>query len=251
MASATTSSIYLAGEEAPLDHVRQISQSPDKPKTPAKPTFGIDSPAGLLASNITAPLYLYASLRGKFQVWDELLAETPDDIFTKPALDVGCGRGMVLVKIAKRKKKMAMKDRTTSIPPVYGIDIFNSKDQTGNSPVATFSNIAAVDVLDYVVLHSASFTERFPFVDDAFSLVTASLSLHNVPKEGIDSAVREIARVCTPGGKVIIVDISGLKDHCAILKELGWSEVSVRGAGLRMLYGILPCQILVAMKPPR
>jgi ubiquinone/menaquinone biosynthesis C-methylase UbiE len=245
--------VYETAQPAVEDHIQSIGQSANKPETPTKPSFGLDSPMGLLASNITAPIYLHASLRGKHVVWDELLAEVPDDLFYKPALDVGCGRGMVLLKIAQRKKALASTGESGSsageVHPAYGIDIFNSEDQTGNSPIATYKNVAAAGVLDHTVLHTASFTEKFPFADGSFSLIASSLAIHNVQREGQAAAVREIARVCAPGGRVIIVDLFGVKDHGALLKRLGWTDVHIKGAGIRMVYGVLPCQILTAVKP--
>ena len=89
----------------PEDHINTIKSSPNPPSKPSKPDFGLDSLFGLLASTITAPLYLYASLKGKFSVWDDVLASLPSETFTSaPTLDVGCGRGMVLLKMAEHKK---------------------------------------------------------------------------------------------------------------------------------------------------
>ena len=231
------------------DHIQSTRQSPNRPATPAKPSFGLDSPGGLAASNVTAPLYLYASLRGKFQVWDDILSELGDNLFGPPSLDVGCGRGMVLLKVAQRKKEIAAKAGAVDVRPAYGIDIFASADQTGNHPDATYRNAAAMQVLDFTVLHTASFAKTFPFADGVFSIVTASLSLHNVGKPEQGAAVREMARVCSPGGIIIIVDLFGVNGHVSALKELGWEDVKVKGAGLRMMYGIFPCQILTAVKP--
>lgn len=249
--------------EPPEDHIQSIRRSSDKPETPAKPSFGLDSPKGLLASNVTAPVYLYASLHGKHVVWDELLAKVPDSLFYRPTLDVGCGRGMVLLKVAQRKKTLAaaggggggggVSDGTGSaapeVHPAYGIDIFNSADQTDNSPVATYKNVAAAGLLDYAVLNTASFTERLPFADGCFSLVTSSLAIHNVSREGQAAAMEEIARVCEPGGRIIIVDIFGVKHHAKLLENLGWKDVKVKGAGPRMLYGVISSDVLTATKP--
>jgi SAM-dependent methyltransferase len=248
-----TYTVYKNGLTPPLDYIAVTRLSSDKPATLARPTFGLDSIAGLLYSNISAPLYLYATLRGKSAVWDDLLAAIPDGIFRAPTLDVGCGRGMVLLKVAARKKDLAARESNivpTVVLPAYGTDIFNKADQTGNNPAATYRNVAAADVLDYVVLNEASFTEPFPFEDGVFSLITSSLAIHNVAREGRSTAVAEIARVCAPGGTVIIVDLYGFfKDHVGVLKSLGWEDVHVTRAGLRMMYGILPCQILRATKP--
>jgi SAM-dependent methyltransferase len=242
--------------QPPEDHITTIRSSPDRPKTPSKPSFGIDSPAGLVYSSFLSPLYLYASLKGKFSLWDDLLADIPDDTFRRPTLDVGCGRGMVLLKVAERKRRIAAAPAPPDapaagdVPPAYGIDIFNSADQTGNAPSATYKNVAAVGVLDLAVLHTADFTARLPFADGAFALVTASLSLHNVGKEGRAKGVREVARVCAPGGRVVVVELYGyISGYAEVLKELGWKDIQVKTGGLQVMFGTWPSQIMTAQKP--
>jgi len=77
-----------------VNHVTELQFS-SRP-VPSKPSYGLDSPLGLVLSTVLAPLYLYSSLKGKFDVWDNL----PSEIMTAPTLDIGCGRGLVLLKIA-------------------------------------------------------------------------------------------------------------------------------------------------------
>lgn len=237
------SNIYRV-ETPPSDWIQTIKSSADAPPTPSKPSYGLDSPLGCLASNIGAPLYIYASLKGKHDLWDRLLAELPDSAFSGPSLDMGCGRGMVLLKVAQRKK------RIQAAEPEYGIDIFNPGDQTGNSPHATYANAATLGLLDNVVLHTASFTEPLPFADGAFSLVTSSLALHNVDVEGRRRAVEELARICAPGANVILVDLQGYpKGYAETLTGLGWKGVKYAFGGVGVMFGFWPCQVLHATKP--
>lgn len=248
-----------AHQKSPLeDHIQTIAKSDDVLATPANPQFGIDSYFGLVASFLAAPLYLYSTLKGKHQVWDEILDGLPENCFLGPALDVGCGRGMVLLKIAERKKKLAEKLVSDAKPasdaqpvhPAYGTDIFNTSDQSGNSPVATYKNAVAMGVTDYAVLHTTNFTDRFPFADGVFPLVTTCLTVHNVDGTGRKNAVKEMARVCATGGRIIMVDLYGyFKDHQKILEGLKWKDVKVSIVGFRMSYGVLPCQMLTAQKP--
>lgn len=237
------SSIYGL-ETRPQDWIRGIRSSSDVPPTPLKPSYGIDSPTGLLASNIAAPLYLYATLKGKHDLWDKLLRKISDETLKGPALDMGCGRGVVLLKLAQRKKVIP------GSSPVYGIDIFSISDQSGNAPEASYANAASLDVLDKVVLHTASFTEGLPFADDVFSLITSSLAIHNVNVEGRNLAIEELARVCKPGGTVLIVDLMGYpKEYVEGLKELGWHDIRYEFAGVGCMYGLWPCQIVRGSKP--
>ncbi|TPX13016.1 uncharacterized protein E0L32_006661 [Thyridium curvatum] len=241
-----------ADTSPPEDHIKSYALSKDQEPIPASPNFGIDSPLGLLASNILAPLYLYATLKGKHQVWAEILDALPDDLFKQPTLDVGCGRGMVLLKVAQRKKKITESSTApgVSVEQAYGIDIFNTGDQSGNSPLATYKNAAAMGVVDQTVLHTASFTERLPFADNTFSLVTSSLAIHNVDGVGRANAMKEIMRVCLPGATVVIIDLQGyVKAHEKLAREHGWEAVEVQQVGMRMQFGLLPCQVLRATKP--
>jgi SAM-dependent methyltransferase len=238
-------SIYNTANQPPENYMATISASPSKPSAPSEPDFGLDSLLGLVSSMITAPLYLYATLRGKFKVWDDILDGIPDALLRRPSLDVGCGRGMVLLKTAQRKQALG-----AQTAPAYGIDIFSTADQTGNAPEATYKNAAAMGVVDMAVLHTASFAETLPFADGVFGLVTANLSIHNAKREGRLFAVREMARVCAPAGRIVIVDLYGyFGDHKSVLEECGWTGVHVSFVGFKMLYGVLPCQILTATKP--
>ncbi|KAL3957445.1 hypothetical protein ACCO45_008023 [Purpureocillium lilacinum] len=186
----------------------------DNAPIPQQPSYGLDSLVGLVSSLVLSPLYLYATLRGKSRVWDDLLDALPDDVFRAgPALD--------------------------------------HRRPNRQRPLATYLNAASLSCVPHTVLHTASFAERFPFADGAFSLVTSNLALHNASREGRLVAVREIARVCRPGGTVLIVDLFGFfKDHRAVLEEeLKWTDVDVSMVGVKMLYGALPCQVLRATKP--
>ncbi|KAH6695632.1 methyltransferase [Plectosphaerella plurivora] len=247
---------YEPGVRIPRDLISKIAASDDKPSPRKRPSYGLDSVGGLLMSSLCAPLYLHASLRGKFIVWDELLASLPPDVFRGPAVDLGCGRGMVLLKIAAHKRDLAMRDsldgRPMSIAPAFGIDIFDSKDQTGNSPESTYRNVAAANVLDHVILHEASFEQRLPFADGIFSLVTTSLAVHNVQFLGRENSLREIGRICAPGGRVILVDLFWyFQEYEELFDEIGFENIQVVKAGARMMYGLFPCKILTATKPKR
>ncbi|MEX2720214.1 MAG: class I SAM-dependent methyltransferase [Candidatus Wukongarchaeota archaeon] len=54
------------------------------------------------------------------------------------------------------------------------------------------------------VVFKEGFVEKLPFKDDFFDAAISALTLHHV--ENLDVAVEEIARVLSPGGKLIIVE---------------------------------------------
>lgn len=148
----------------------------------------VDSPAGLVASLVFAPVYLYASMKGKFDFWRNLLEEvmlrpkdptegSPALDLSLPTLDAGCGRGMALVQAAKTRAQLAGTKGVAvgQLAKSVGIDLFITADQTGNSVDATCSNLVAEGVADNTELYKASFVS-LPFEDNTFGLVTSSLA---------------------------------------------------------------------------
>jgi ubiquinone/menaquinone biosynthesis C-methylase UbiE len=106
--------------------------------------------------------------------------------------------------------------------------------------------------LDYTVLHTGTFVD-LPFSDNSFSLTTSSLAIHNVSAtEDKRRAIRECARVTKIGGWILIVDLKGnVALYEKILQELGWESIERKWAGMKMMYGIWPCEVLKAQKPQR
>ena len=87
--------------------------------------------AGLFVLAILG-LYLHGTLRGKFVVWAELL-DRLNVRGDERILDMGCGRGAVLL--------MAAQHLTTG--RAVGVDLWRRVDQSGNSSEATQRNAVA------------------------------------------------------------------------------------------------------------
>lgn len=233
-------------DNSPEDHIATYCANTKK-EPPKKPSYEL-SPFSLVVANVAAPLYLYTSLKGKSDLWDKLLAKVPDDqLLGYPSLDIGCGRGLVLLKVAERKKALAARESSSAATKAYGIDVFKK-----NSPSVTAGNAAALGVLPNVVLHYADCTDVFPFRDGSFSLVTSSLSLQYVNSEGRKNAMCEMIRVCHPGGRLIVVGLAGyVRGLRTQLCEAGWPEddIDVSWAGPGVMYGMWPAQVLTAKCP--
>ncbi len=141
-------------------------------------------------------IYLHTSLRGKFRAWERILDEA-DLAGDEQLLDLGCGRGAVLVAAARRLPS----GRAT------GVDLW-TKDQSGNSPQATRANAAAAAVADRVDVRTGDMSD-LPFADASFDVVTAALAIHNIRSpEGRLTALDEAMRVLRPGGQLLIADIT-------------------------------------------
>jgi ubiquinone/menaquinone biosynthesis C-methylase UbiE len=170
--------------------------------------------------------YLHSTLRGKFVVWADLL----DKLGLRGderILDLGCGRGAVLLMAAQRL--------TTG--RAVGVDLWRSVDQSGNSAEATRRNAIAEGVADRVELHTGDMT-ALPFADNSFDLVVSSLAIHNISgRAGREKAVDEAVRVLRPGGRLMIADIRGTRQHQAQLAQIGMSDVTRRRLGWQFWWG--------------
>jgi SAM-dependent methyltransferase len=173
-----------------------------------------------------AGTFIFTTRTGKFVVWDELLAglSWKGD---ERVLDVGCGRGAVLLLAAQRL--------TTG--KATGIDLWQVQDQSGNALEATQRNATAEGVSERVELHTGDM-RKLPFDDATFDVIVSSLAIHNVPDaEGRAQAVKEIARVLKPGGRALLADFKFSADYAKTLKDAGLSDVQSRGLGVRFWYG--------------
>lgn len=155
-------------------------------------------------------IYLHTTLRGKFAVWRRILSET-DDADVERILDLGCGRGAVIVMAAQRFPKAKL----------TGIDLWRKSDQSGNGEEAATANAKANGVNSRIDFVTGDMT-ALPFEDGSFDLVTASMSIHNIPKaEGRARAIREAVRVLKPGGRIVIADLKAMDAYADELSKLG------------------------------
>lgn len=166
---------------------------------------------------------LHASQRGKFVVWAELLGELQLQ-GDERILDIGCGRGAVLM--------LAAQHLTTG--RAVGVDLWRRADQSGNSIESTRRNAVAEGVADRVELHTADMT-ALPFNDNSFDVVVSSIAIHNVRgREGRNQAIAQAIRVLRPGGRLMIADIRRTRDYAGQLTKLGMSDITRRDLGWRM-----------------
>jgi arsenite methyltransferase len=187
----------------------------------------------------TAASYIYATRSGKFRAWDGVL----DNLRLRgdeTLLDLGCGRGAVLLAAAKRLPRGR----------AIGVDLWRA-DQTENSQQATLSNAALENVAERVEVYTADMT-ALPLSDASVDVIVSSLAIHNIQTHaGRRKALDEAVRVLRPGGRLAIADLWETRQHAAHLCELGWLNVRRRNLGWRMWYGgpWFSTRLVTATKP--
>ena len=183
----------------------------------------------------SAALMIRSSKVGKLRERDRILDTIPwrgDET----VLDAGCGRGLLLVGAARR----------LSTGRAVGVDIWQRRDQSGNSPEAALGNAKLEGVEERVEVRDGDLRD-LPFEDETFDVVLSGLVLHNIhDREEREGAVRELARVLKPDGRLAIVDIWNTDEYARVLRESGVEDV--RRSGLR--FNIFPPVREVAARKP-
>lgn len=124
-------------------------------------------------------------------------------------LDMGCGRGLFLIEAAKRLPK----------GKAIGIDLWQKKDQSGNSKEQTLKNMELEQVRCEIVTGDL---RSLPFPNASFDVIVSSLTIHNISdKEGREQCLSEMLRTLKPGGRFILLDLRHVEDYKLVLSKQG------------------------------
>ncbi|MEO8504774.1 MAG: class I SAM-dependent methyltransferase [Acidobacteriota bacterium] len=186
---------------------------------------------------------LWSSTMGKVRERERLL-DRIDWTGSERVLDVGCGRGLLLIGAAKRL--------TTG--SASGIDLWQAEDLSGNRPEATLENARREGVAERVDVKTADM-RQIPFPDATFDVIVSRAAIHNLYQASDRAqAIGEIARVLKPGGRALIEDIRHGRQYAAEFERHGCGPVQSVGSPLVSLFlavvtwGSLRPAILLARK---
>jgi SAM-dependent methyltransferase len=167
---------------------------------------------------LTGMMMIWSSRFGKMHARDKLL----DGLNLRgdeTVLDLGCGRGLLLIGAAKRVPQGR----------AIGIDLWSQEDQGDNRKAATLSNARVEHVADRVKIVDGDM-RKLPFENASIDVAVANLSIHNIyNREGRREAINEIVRTLKPGGKVALMDFEHVKEYDEDLRANGMLDVHVSG----------------------
>jgi ubiquinone/menaquinone biosynthesis C-methylase UbiE len=154
-----------------------------------------------------------------------MLSFVDDWSTVKHALDLGCGRGILLNAVATQLKKEGSSGR------VVGLD--RSKATT----LRTLRTAKLEGVGEYVTCREGD-VRRLPFADNSFDVVVSGVFLHTVGKEHgrhrtVEAAaermrvVGEVVRVLKPGGVGVVWDLMHVPEYARRLQDLKMEEIKV------------------------
>jgi ubiquinone/menaquinone biosynthesis C-methylase UbiE len=161
--------------------------------------------------------------------WRELRQKTAKLARIQPGdkvLDVGCGTGTLAIEVARRAGRAGR---------VTGIDLSTEQIARARSKAARH-NVP----IDFQIGE----IEHLAFPDQTFDVVLSTLMMHHLPAPIKRQGLAEIARVLTPGGRLIIADFkpknerqgpaarfhaggSSMQDLAAMISDAGFEQLEM------------------------
>ncbi|KAL3503260.1 hypothetical protein ACH5RR_037709 [Cinchona calisaya] len=187
------------------------------------------SVTGLSAVSLyfAAANFFYSSVSLHWNMAQRMVNAISDWSSVKQALDLGCGRGILLNTVAMQLK------RSGSLGRVVGLDPTGAR-RNGPSTLSTLKTAGLEGVQEYVTCRAGD-PRTLPFSDNYFDVVVSSAFVHTVGKEfGPKSAaagaervrvLAEVVRVLKPGGVGVVWDLVHVPEYVQRLHELKMEDV--------------------------
>lgn len=168
--------------------------------------------------------FFYSAVPLHYDMAQRMVGSVNDWSTVKTALDIGCGRGILLNAVATQLKK------TGSLGRVVGLDC---KKRT---TLSTLRTAKMEGVQEYVTCREGD-VRSLPFGDNYFDVVVSAAFFHTVGKEyghrTVEAAAErmrvlgEMVRVLKPGGVGVVWDLLHVPEYVRRLQELKMEDIRV------------------------
>ncbi|XP_022976551.1 uncharacterized protein LOC111476912 [Cucurbita maxima] len=166
----------------------------------------------------------YSSLPLHYEMALRMVNAVSDWSTVKHALDLGCGRGILLNAVATQLKKEGSSGRVVGL------------DRSKRTTLSTLRTAKMEGVGEYVTCREGD-VRRLPFGDNYFDVVVSGVFVHTIGKEhGPRTAeaaaermrvVGELVRVLKPGGTGVVWDLLHVPEYVRRLQELKMENIRV------------------------
>jgi arsenite methyltransferase len=196
--------------------------------------FGLwpDRPWGILLAGLLGLVATYTLGMGLFMIYYSRVTKLREgerllDLLaltgSEHVLDVGCGRGLLVVEAAGRLPQ----------GKAVGIDIWQAEDQSDNHPDAALHNARLAGVAERMETHTADM-RQLPFPDESFDAIVSHWAVHNLYQaEDRATALAEMHRVLKPSGQVLLADIEHHAEYAAAFSQLGFTDIQHLGVSAK------------------
>jgi arsenite methyltransferase len=152
-------------------------------------------------------------------------------------LDIGTGRGLLLIGAAKRLQRGGT---------ATGIDIWRAEDLSDNTLDRLAENVGLEGVEDRVALMTED-ARKLSFPDAGFDVVLSLYCIHNIEQKAQQkAALLEIVRVLRPGGRAIIGEYLPTQRYADIFRAAG---MIVHGSRTHFATALAPMWMVDVQKP--
>ncbi|KAF5728017.1 hypothetical protein HS088_TW21G00159 [Tripterygium wilfordii] len=168
--------------------------------------------------------FFYSALPLHHDMAQRIVNSVGDWSTVKLALDIGCGRGILLNTVATQLKKTGSSGRVVGL------------DRSKRTTLSTLRTANMEGVGEYVTCREGD-VRSLPFGDNYFDVVVSAVFVHTVGKEyghrTVEAAAErmrvlgEMVRVLKPGGIGVVWDLQHVPEYVRRLQELKMEDIRV------------------------
>ncbi len=167
----------------------------------------LDARAGRLrrSFNLLAPVYDMLFYVTSEEIWEAALSLLQPQEGER-ILDAGCGTGRLLI---------ALSQLVGAQGSVEGVDVSPAMCRQAERQIALAAHPSQISV-------APGDARRLPFPDASFDGALSALTLELLPQGQTEAALRELARVVRPGGRIVV---ASLADAVTVDRQLQYYEL--------------------------